>query len=537
MAGIKRIFGQKNNMIKTNKIVILGGGSAGWMTASHLISHFPNNDITLIESKDVPKIGVGESTQQKIFLWTKSIGIDHNKFMKETDASYKLSIRFKDFNHLGDDGFHYPFGSPTNVILKNGHQDWYLKKAIYPETSNSDFVDSIYSQMSLIYKNKINTNSFKIFDHFNFEKDIAFHFDAIKFAWWLKEKFAIPRGVKHIESTVVEVKTGENGVNSLVLENGSEISGDLFIDCTGFKSLLISETLNEEFIDYSESLPCNRAWAVQIPYSDKEKELVNYTNCTALKNGWVWNTPLWSRIGTGYVYSDKFTTPEDALEEFKNYLKTNTDPVYAPDSDIDSLKFNDVKFKTGRYKNIWVKNVIAIGLSAGFIEPLESNGLWTTHEYLRILSRTINKGYVTGLDIASYNKFAKVMYNGFASFVQMHYSLSKRDDSEFWKYMTSEKLKIINDEGTNFNDYTSYRMSEVGSFESSPGIACINAGHGVVPFSQGDLNILNSLGIINPKQYVDDMIESSKEFKRVWDKEADVSPSHYEYLKKKFHSE
>ena len=129
------------------------------------------------------------------------------------------------------------------------------------------------------------------------------------------------------------------------------------------------------------------------------------------------------------------------------------------------------------------------------------------------------------------------MYNGFSSFVQMHYSLSKRDDSEFWKYMTSGDLKIINEEGSNFNDYTNSRMSESASFEASPGIACINAGHGVVPFTKGDLNILDTLGIVNTKQYVDEMMDAAKEHKRRWEKEADVSPSHYEYLKKKFHSE
>jgi tryptophan halogenase len=524
-------------MIKINKIVIVGGGSAGWMTASHLISHFPNKDITLIESKDVPKIGVGESTQQKVFLWAKSIGIDHNKFMKETDASYKLSIRFKDFNHVGDEGFHYPFGHQTDAILKGGHQDWYLKKQVYPETPNSDFVNSIYSQMSLIYKNKINTNAFKIFDNFNFERDIAFHFDAIKFAWWLKEKFAMPKGVKHIESTVIKVNSNDNGVESLDLENGDSITADLFIDCTGFKSLLISETLKEPFIDYSESLPCNRAWAVQIPYVYKEKELLNYTNCTALKNGWVWNTPLWSRIGTGYVYSDKFTTPEAALEEFKDYLKNNTHPIHAPERDIESLKFNDIKFKTGRYDRVWVKNVIAIGLSAGFIEPLESNGLWTVHEYLRILSRTISRGYVTGFEVAAYNKFAKVMYDGFSAFVQSHYALSQRDDSDFWKYMTSQNLKIITDEGSDFNDYTLQRMTENGSFVKSPGMACINVGHGVIPFSQGDLNTINSLAPINPKPYLDEIIKNSKKYMEIWEKESELSPSHYEYLKKKFHTE
>jgi hypothetical protein len=362
-------------MSKIDSIVIVGGGSSGWITASTLIHSFPNKQITLIESPNHPIIGVGESTQATITLWAQALGIDHEDFMRYTDASYKMSIRFKNFNKKEDNGFHYPFGRVYLENTKYATKDWYMKKLKYPETDNSDYCNSFYSQMSLINSNKINLNRYDIFDNFNFYRDSAYHFDAVKFGIWLKEKYCLPRGVKYLQKEIVEIKTDDNGISSLVFEDGTDFSADLYIDCTGFKSMLLEGAMGIEFESISDRLPCNKAWAVQIPYVDKEKEIENFTNCTALGYGWVWNTPLWSRIGTGYVYSDKFTTDEEALEEFKNYLKNKIEPIYAPERITDDLKFRNITMKTGIHKKLWEKNVIAIGLSAGFIEPLESNGL------------------------------------------------------------------------------------------------------------------------------------------------------------------
>jgi tryptophan halogenase len=168
-------------------------------------------------------------------------------------------------------------------------------------------------------------------------------------------------------------------------------------------------------------LPNNSAWATRIPYKNKEKELVGYTNCTAIENGWVWNIPLWSRIGTGYVYSDKFVSDEDALKEFQKYLGTK------------ELEFKNIKMRVGLHNRLWVKNVVAIGLSAGFIEPLESNGLFTVHEFLMILLRNIQRDKFSQFDRDSYNYQAKHLFRNFAEFVALHYALSHRNDTEYWK--------------------------------------------------------------------------------------------------------
>lgn len=519
-------------MPKIKSITIVGGGSAGWMSAATLIANFPNYKISLIESSDIPRIGVGESTQQKIAVWARNIGINHKDFMEKTDASYKFSIRFKDFNHIGDDGFHYPFG---NIYLGNtnrGTNEWALKKIKYPETSNSDFADCFFPQMSLINNNTINENKYKIFEDFDFDNEHAYHFDAIKFANWLAEDFAKPKGVNHIIATVLKVNVDENGISSLELDNGDVIKSDLYIDCTGFKSLLIGEALGENFIDYSKGLPCNRAWAVQIPYVDKEKEIQNYTNCTALGYGWVWNTPLYSRIGTGYVYSDKFTTPEDALEEFKKHLRNKIDPVYAPDRITDDLKFNDVKFKTGIHERLWVKNVVAIGLSAGFIEPLESNGLYTVHEFLNVLSKSINKGRYVEADRRGFNHITRRMYESFFQFVQLHYSLSQRDDTDFWKYMTGEDIYII-DKYDSLKEFNKSRMLDAEYTQIGP--MCVAYGHGVPPIGSEEVNQYNYVSGEDIETTVSGFIFKTNKSIEKWNQEAKESLSHYEYLKKNFH--
>lgn len=528
MGGIEKPHGQGNNMIKIKEITIVGGGSAGWMTAAHLSTLHPQYKINLIESDKVPTIGVGESTQQKINMWAKSLGLEMDDFIKETDGSYKLSIRFNNFHKINDGGFHYPFGQMTYSIAPHRMTNWMVKKTIDPDTPNSEFAKRYYSQMSLIEKNKINTNVSGVFNDYNFQNDVAVHFDATKFGQWLKNKIAIPKGVNHIVADVVNIESNENGITKLHLSTGEAITSDLYIDCTGFKSILLGSHLKEPFKDFSQKIPVNRAWAVQIPYVDKEKELETFTDCTALGYGWVWNTPLWSRIGTGYVYSDKFIKPEEALEEFKNYLKTKINPIYAPERITDELKFNDVHFKNGKYERLWVKNVVAIGLAGSFIEPLESNGLWSTHEYLRMLSRVIYKKQVNRIDVDGFNNSTEEMYNGLLNFVQLHYALTERDDTEFWKYMSSESEPI-------HAEYNKSIFSPNGNFEGQSGIACISFGHGVMPFDQSDINIWNKMAPQNTREVTNDFDSKYEEIKKIWDQEANISPSHYKYLKEKFH--
>jgi tryptophan halogenase len=414
------------------KIVIVGGGSAGWMSAALIIKLFPNLDISVIESPDFPTVGVGESTLQSIKEYCALLEIDEKDFMSFTDASYKLSIKFTDFSEINDGGFHYPFGMPCFEGNINGFEDWFYKKALYPNTPNDDFIRSYYSSSALFETNKFTKNLNNKFPNYDPVHSAAYHFDATKFGLWLKDRYCVPRGVKIIPSTVDQVFVNDSGVEKLQLSNGNTISADLYIDCTGWKSLLLGETLKEPFISYSNMLPNNRAWATRIPYKDKDRELEPFTNCTALANGWVWNIPIWSRLGTGYVYSDKFIDPENALEQFKQHLISDKMVCSRTREEIDSLEFKDISMRIGIHRRTFVKNVVAIGLSAGFIEPLESNGLFSVHHFLEKLCKTMLSGTITQWDKDAYNTAVRGMFQNFAEFVALHYATSHRNDSDYW---------------------------------------------------------------------------------------------------------
>lgn len=517
-------------------IVIVGSGSSAWMTAATLKEYYPQYNVTVIESPDIPTIGVGESTQQLLFSWMDSIGVDYTDFMSYTDASYKLSIRFRNFHEKIDAGFHYPFGSLFTGNSSYELQDWYLKKIKYPETPTTEFYESFWPSMTLINDSKISTNKAKVLPNFDFENNIALHFDATKFASWLKERFSIPRGVNCIVANVVEVKNNENGIDHLVLSNGETITADLYVDCTGFKSLLISSIEDSNFLSYSDRLPCNKAWATQMPYVEIEKELQNFTDCTALGYGWVWNIPLYSRIGTGYVYSDKFTSKEDALEEYKQYLMSDQVLVPRTREQVDALEFRDITFRTGRQEKVWNKNVVSIGLSAGFIEPLESNGLHTTHEFLKVLSKYLSRGFYNKADIDQFNLTASHIYDGFFDFVELHYILSKRNDTEFWKYMTSKPTNIQETKSSIYQ-IAQDRSQMLSSYQKDrTGIVSILTGHNIFPLGPESLKLWNKVVPQDADTTIAGFDFKTNREKKIWQKEADESPTHYQYLKNKFHS-
>ena len=445
--------------METNKIIIVGGGSAGWMTAATLIKAYPTKDITLIESPDVPTIGVGESTVAGIKTWTAFLGIDDREFLAATDGTYKLSIKFTDFYKKGE-AFHYPFGD----VYTDHPNDWWFKKIARPDTEYNDYPTCMYPQMALVNQNKIGYNEESDIP-FNFGRDTAYHFDATKFAIWLRDNYCTPRGVKHILENVDTIEQGEEGIRSL----NNKYTADLFIDCTGFASILLGKTLKEPFDDSSDTLPNDSAWATRIPYIDKEKELVAYTNCTAINAGWVWTIPLWSRIGTGYVYSSKFISDEDALEEFKKHLGSRA----------DKAEFRNIKMKQGIHRRLWVKNVCAIGLSAGFIEPLESNGLWTTHEFIMNLVYTIRKGSVSQWDKDNHTFVCKRMFRNFLEFVELHYALSSREDTPYWRNISEKEwcpsLLNFDQEAVNGHKYYADNVSEFIN-DVRGGSHCIGAG-------------------------------------------------------------
>ena len=238
-------------MNRSDNIVIVGGGTSGWMTATSLSQFFPEKNITVIESPDVPRIGVGESTLEHFTFWLHTAGVDPKDLFRYCDATYKLSIKFNDFYKKGDGGFHYPFGSPSTdkrIFSDLGLDAFQYLKWKYPDLANSYYAKSYWPQVTLCENNKINFNEKKEFENFDLSKEYAFHFDAIMFANYLRDKVCIPRGVHHVPSTVTEIITNDDGIEKLILESGDSLTADLFIDCTGFKSLLLNK-LDAEWLD------------------------------------------------------------------------------------------------------------------------------------------------------------------------------------------------------------------------------------------------------------------------------------------------
>ena len=501
--------------MKCDNIIILGGGSAGWMTAATLIKTYPHKNITVIESPNTPIIGVGESTIYHIKHFINYLEIDEEDFLAKTDGSYKLSIKFTDFYKKGE-AFHYPFGSPNIEDTLINLNDWWYKKFLNPKTPYTDYAESYYEAMQLVNNNKFEEGT-----------PYAYHFDATKFGAYLKEHYCKPRGVKHIADDITKINSDENGISDL---NG-KYKADLYIDCTGFKSLLLDKTLEEPFESYEDMLPNNSAWATRISYTEKERQLEPYTNCTALGNGWVWNIPLWSRIGTGYVYSDKYISDEDALQEFKEHLGR------------DDLEFKKIKMRVGIHKRLFVKNVVAIGLSAGFIEPLESNGLFSVHEFLKELIRNLNRDIVTQWDKDNFTSSCKAIFRGFAEFVALHYALSNRNDTKYWqdnnnKTWSNDLIELKKSSINGFVDAVNRRNFNYNHFDGQGGLHAIAAG---MHWSPTEMNNILWLNDNDTKEDFEKkwtpFIESLDNRKKEWKEKYKDSKTLYKYLSKKVYFE
>jgi flavin-dependent dehydrogenase len=533
-------------MLTVKNIVIVGGGSAGWMSAAFLIKTFPDMNITVIESPDHPTVGVGESTFVSIAQFRDYLGIKDEDFMPLCDASYKMSVKFTDFYDINSGSFHYPFRTPDVSGTQNGLADWLEIKAFYPNLDVNDFARSYFPSAALYENNKFIDSHQGEFGNWNKQTDVAYHFDATKFGLYLKNNYCMPRGVKLLSTTVTKIMSDSNGISGLELATGEIVTTDLYIDCTGFKSMLLSGELQEPFTPYSDILLNDSAWAVRVPYIDKERELEPFTNSTALGNGWAWNIPTWSRIGTGYVYSSKFINKEDALEEFKNYLCSDKMVIPRTREQIDSLEFQHIPMRIGLHKRTWVKNCVALGLAAGFIEPLEGNGLMSVMVFLQYLAKSLLKGKVTKLDIDTYNSVTSSLFKDLAEFIAMHYAFSIRDDTPYWK--TISEITFSADLGC--GDAYPFAKGAPASFGAtfldfqfrkmltrlSPpenGVTYISVGMNHMVFNRVDqLHAINGRDI---KPYVDNLVNNFKIKKEAWNMAAKNKPSLYQYLKNKIY--
>lgn len=396
-------------------LVIVGGGTAGWMVAAALQQHLKSTvKITLIESSEIKTIGVGEATIPTIRGFYQSLGLDDLEVMRKTSATCKLGIKFNDWCKQGGEFIH-PFATYGQDIGGIGfHHFWLKLKHQQKVTELSRY--SLGGQLAL--QNKFNvpvknpTSTLSVFDW-------ALHIDAGLFAELLRD-VAIQRGVKRIDAAVASVVQIENGfIEQLILNNGQSISGDLFIDCSGFHALLIEKTLKTGYENWNQWLFCNCALAVQ---SKLTGEPTSYTNVSAKASGWQWKIPLQHRMGNGHVYSDQYMDDSDAERILREGI--------AEELLAEPRKIN---FTPGRRKLAWNKNCIAVGLSSGFLEPLESTSIAlieTAIEKIKLLfpDKSFNQCLID-----EFNEMTALEYERVRDFIILHYKLTQRDDSPFWR--------------------------------------------------------------------------------------------------------
>ena len=531
-------------------ITIVGGGSSGWMTAAGIARMLPNIKLTLVESPTIPIIGVGESTIGHINQFLTMLDIKDEDWMPHCNATYKTSIKFIDFRENPQEQphtFHYPFGIFDITDKPRGPMEWFLAKAADPTIDPKNFAEFYHDAILMTDANKLTKNEdFKI-RGFNFKQDTAYHIDATLFGMWLRDNLCLPTGMRHVVDTVTDIVQREDGsIEKIGTEANGYLEADLFIDCTGFKSLLLDQTLKTPFISFHDTLLNDRAVATVIPYIDKEQEMENYTSCTAIECGWVWNIPLWHRIGTGYVYSSKYATEAEAEAQLRRHLASNR--MIFPDAQrAEECEVRHIKIRHGVHERAWVKNVVGIGLANGFIEPLESTGLMLTHEGIVKLVSTLlmRDGHVSNYDVDLFNYGFQEQIMGFKDFISQHYALSRRNDTPYWKEVsgtvsysrTTSSITNLSGlpNGAQSSSDLGMRLHRIRKFDSNMGgIIYIAAGMGYNPVESNFL------------RYEDERLYESPELRRpVYEtwlqhrdevlKHIDTLPTHYEFLKTNIH--
>ena len=529
--------------MKVKRVCIVGGGSSGWMTAAAIAKLCPHIKVTLVESPSIRTVGVGESTLGHINRYMRLIGLKDEDWMPACNATYKNSIRFTNFRENDGTHFEYPFVDDYDFSFSGGLDliTWSELSALYPEEFGPKTFAEFHalSNTLLATHNRQTNNKNNKLRYFNFDYDTAYHIYATAFGIYLRDKVCIPAGVTHIKANVIARKHDDKGnTHSLLIEGDRDIGADLYIDCSGFKSFMLEGWQSSVFCSYKDILANDHAWAVRLPYSNRIEQMHNVTDCHALGNGWVWNIPLWNRIGTGYVYSSRFITKEDALIEFKKHLKPRHKNV-----NVEELDYFHIPIRHGKRAKAWLGNVIGIGLSYGFVEPLESTGLLTTHENIISLVGILNQrnGYVSRTEREVYNFTVNRAIDQFARFVSNHYGLSMRQDTPYWRWATQK-----NDYDPELNgihvprdDYNAMAYSTVyGDQAMNPqmqGMNFIMAGMGIRPVSSEHMFIAKHGK--NPQDEDARRRELEQIKNRFFDerekyvKYIKTLPTHYEYLK------
>ncbi len=478
---------------RINKIVILGGGSAGWMSACYLSSFLQGSvHVTVLEAPAIPKIGVGEATipnLQRIFF--DQLGLDEDEWMPECNASYKMGIKYINWRTGGR--------SEPGPRARNGGTDhFYHLFGLLPELEG--FPLSHY----WLYK-RHSTQAGREFDYSCFKEppvldaklaprwldgrpatSYAWHFDAHLLAKYLCRIATTRLGVEHIQAEMQEAVLDERGfITALRTKDGRTLDADFFVDCSGFRGLLINQAMGEPFIDMSDYLLCDSAVASAIPHDDAQNGVEPFTSAIAMDAGWTWRIPMLGRFGSGYVYSSRFAERDDASKDFCRLW----------DLDPGETELNQIRFRVGRNRRAWVKNCVGIGLSSCFLEPLESTGLYFIYGALYHLAKHFPDKRFNPVLTDDFNQEIETMFDDSRDFIQIHYYFSPRTDTPFWKAnkelrlsdSISEKIERykagipVNQPVTDVGTYYGNFEAEFRNFWTNGSYYCILAGLGLVP--------------------------------------------------------
>ena len=404
---------------KKVRVVVLGGGTAGWMAAAGIARLLLDlADVQLVESQDIGIVGVGEATLPHIRGFVEKLGIDEAAFMKATHATYKLGIDFRDFGRIGESYIH-PFGSFGEEL--NGvdfHHYWLELQRQGLARPLGDYSLAVVAAQANRFRPPAHDVSLAS------TYGYAYQFDATLFGPFMRD-FGLSIGVRRHEGRVSEVeRDGANGdVTALVIEDGRRIEGDLFIDCSGFASLLLGRELGEEWEDWTHWLPCDRAAAM--PCTHATEEIRPYTTATAMPAGWRWQIPLQHRMGNGYVFSSAHIAEEEACDALVSAAEG--EPLADP---------RILRFRPGRRARSWSGNVIGVGLASGFLEPLESTSIYLAQMAITYLIELFPvDGVIDPRDRDEFNRLVDMEYDRVRDFLILHYHATTRDDSEFWNHV------------------------------------------------------------------------------------------------------
>lgn len=397
-------------------IVIVGGGTAGWMSAAALSRVLgKSHNIHLVESEEIGTVGVGEATIPPLAVFNKVLGLDEDDFLRQTQGTIKLGIEFTDWTRIGHRYMH-AFGAVGRPLgMTHFHHFWLRAHALGLDDDWEQYLLNSVAARRLRYGRPEQRRRTPLDPVMH-----AFHFDAGLYAAYLRrfsENLGVVRTEGKIRQVVLNAFSGH--VDAVEMENGTRINGDLFLDCSGFRGLLIEGALGTGFEDWSHWLPCDRAWAVPCALGG---EFTPYTRSTARPAGWQWRIPLQHRIGNGHVYSSRHMSDDEAV----SILMANLDGEAQAEP-------RQLRFTAGRRKKMWNRNVIAVGLASGFLEPLESTSIHLVQSAVSRILMALPNGSIDKVEVDDFNAKSQLEYERIRDFIILHYKATEREDTSFWR--------------------------------------------------------------------------------------------------------